>query len=197
MAGRQRSRVAAAYQARVAAIHAAIDTRIRALYVDVDPDAIEQSIDDFIARAEPVIAAGQASVAELVAAYVRTASGDLVDAAGNVEAIVGTTRQGASLVDGMAAFGSMILGQIADGKSVDDAMQFGESLATRFADSEVTGAGDRQIDVLAAVEVVTGWEGVVSPEACDACQSNAGRHELDEEIYRHPWCNCQRLPIFG
>jgi hypothetical protein len=199
---RARSRVVDAYRTRAAGIRRLILARVDELYADVDPGDISGSIDRFIADAEPIITAGQASMATLVAAFVRAYSaagqGELVEPADDVEEIAGTTRDGSSLAIGMAAFGPMILSQIAGGATVDDAMAFGQHLATRFADSEVTGAADRELEHQAAgADRIVGWEGLVAPGSCNPCLANAGQHGLDEEIYRHPDCNCERIPVLG
>jgi hypothetical protein len=195
-------RASVRYQARVAQVKASIAAEIRTLYADVDPAAIDASMARFITEAEPVIAAGQASVADLTAAFIRASAfaqtGDLLDLADDADDIAGTTRGGAPLREGMGAFGPMVMGQIAQGKTVDEAMAFGEYLASRFADNELTGAGDRSLDAQgAALDAVIGWEGIVAPDACDPCQGNAGRHDVGDEVYRHPGCNCQRVAVFA
>lgn len=191
-----------AYRDRVAAVHAEVARRLTALYGDVvDAADIKASFERFIAEAELVVAAGQSSVASLAEAYLlrRAARVDIELALGDLsEEVVGTTRDGSDLITGMAAFGPMVLGQIAGGKTVDEALQFGEYLATRFGDSELTGTADRILEDPVVRDRLTGWEGIVRPDACDACtESNEGPHELADEIYRHPNCGCIYQPMFG
>jgi hypothetical protein len=137
-------------------------------------------------------------VAAFIRAYSATGDGELVEPADDVEVIAGTTRDGSSLAVGMAAFGPMILSQIAGGSSIDDAIAFGENLATRFADSELTGAADRELEHQAtSTDRIVGWEGLVAAGSCTPCLANAGRHDLADEMYRHPDCNCERIPVLG
>lgn len=201
VASRQAERVTGRYVSRLAEIRKAIDTRVLALFDDIDPDAIDASVVAFVERAAPVITAGQASTAALTAAFIRSLglarTGELLDLA-DIDPIVGTTRDGAPLADGMAAIGPMILEQIGSGRPLAEALDFGAHLASRFADNELTGAADRTIDVQArSISVITGWEGIVSPDACDPCKENEGPHDLADEIYRHPDCGCERIPVFG
>ena len=97
----------------------------------------------------------------------------------------------------MAAFGAMVLGQIAGGKAIEEALAFGEYLATRFGDSELTGTADRIVADPVVQDRLSGWEGLVQPGSCDPCKGNEGRHELVELIYRHPNCHCVYQPVFG
>lgn len=202
MASHLPSRLVQSYRQRLEAIRADITSRVEALYGDVDPADISASYDRFIAESAPIIERGQASTVALAAAFLRSYSalrhGALIDIADEAEPIAGTTVAGTPLPEGMAAFGSMVLGRIRDGAPLDEAMAFGRSLVSGFADKEVTGAADRSIDTAAnATGRVTGWEGIVSPDACDPCQANAGLHDIDVEIYRHPNCDCQRIPVIA
>lgn len=189
-----------AYRARVDAIHREVERRLVALYGDrIDPADIKASFAHYIDDAEPVIAAGQATVASLAEAYLESRAARVgVELALNdlSEEVVGTTRDGSDLPTGMAAFGAMVLGQIAGGKAVDEAIQFGEYLATRFADAELTGTTDRIRDDPVVRDRLTGWDGIVNAGACDGCQANEGRHPLSEEMYRHPNCGCIWQPVF-
>lgn len=203
MPSRSASRVAARYRERVARIRALVDTRIIALYGDtIDPAAIDASFARFIDLIEPLIAAGQASVAVTAAAAVRSIAlaerDELLEVDPDEDAIAGTTREGRSLRDGMAAWGPMVLGQIAAGRSADEALEYGSYLVSRFADSELTGAGDRELEHQGReIGPLSGWEGIVQPDACDPCQENAGVHELTWSAYRHAHCACVVVPVFG
>lgn len=165
-------------------------------------DDVLASFDAYAARIEPTIIAGQAAMTRMAAAFIRAygqaTTGAIVEVDADPTDIVGTTKAGESLRSGMAAWGPMVLGRIADGATVDDARDFGRFLAERFTDGELTGAADREIarqaDVLPAI---VGVRGFVAPEACDPCQGNAGDHELGWDPYRHGGCNCVTEPIFG
>lgn len=190
-----------AYQARVEAIHREVERRLVALYGDrIDSADIKATFDRYIGDAESIIAGGQASVASLAEAYLesRAARAGVALALDDLgEDVIGTTRDGSDLPTGMAAFGGMVLGQISIGRTVEQALEYGQYLATRFADSELTGTADRIRDDPVVRDRLTGWEGVVSAESCDPCKSNEGSHELADEIYRHPGCDCVWVPVFG
>lgn len=192
-------RLLEAYRRRVAAVHALVDRQVLELFGDIDPDAIADSFRDFVDKAAPVIAAGQQSTAALAAAFMRAylfaRTGRLVDLE-NLDEIAGTRPDGTPIADGMGAFGPMVLGRIADGAAAAQALDFGRYLATRFADGELTSAGDRAIagQVERSGRFRT-WEGLVSQGACDPCAANAGIHPIDVPIYRHPGCRCVYVPL--
>lgn len=202
MPSRQAERVAARYRDRVTRIRAVVDARLAELYGDlVDPAAIDASFRAFTAEAEPIIAAGQASVATLAAAAVQSigiVDGDMLLEPDTDDAIPGTTHEGKSLPDGMAAIGPMILAAIAGGRALDEAIEFGRSLVSRFADNEVNLAGDRELEHQgSALGPLVGWEGIVSADACDPCVENAGQHPIDWTPYRHGNCQCTVIPVFA
>lgn len=190
----------AAYRARISAVQAEVARRLTATYgTSIDPNAIADSFHRFIPRAEDLIAAGQASVASVTEAYLDTRAADSgVDLAlDDLPDLAGTTRDGEPLASGMAAWGPMVLGQIGEGASLEDALGFGQYLATRFGDNELTGVVDRIHEADPVRSALTGWEGIVAPGSCDACQENAGTHPIDWQPYRHPGCNCDVEPVFG
>jgi predicted ABC-type ATPase len=83
-------------------------------------------------------------------------------------------------------------------RSVKEALGFGQGLVERTADNEVQAAGDEEAErQIAEVVTMIGWEGIVSPEACDRCQTNVGFHPKDEPIYRHPNCGCEKAYVFS
>lgn len=190
-----------AYRRRVAALRAEVERRLVALYGNrIDPEDITASFETFIADAEALITAGQASAAALAEAYLasRAARADVELALDDLsDDVIGTTRAGEPLVAGMAAFAPMVLGQIGDGRPVDEAIDYGRFVAARFADAEVTGTIDRIDEDPVVRSQLVGWEGTVQPGACDGCQENAGTHELDWTPYRHGYCNCVVEPVFG
>lgn len=190
-----------AYRDRVEAIHREVDRQLLALYGGlIDPADIKGSFDRFTADAEPIIAAGQSSVAAMAEAYLSSRAARVgvelaLDQLG--ESVIGTTRDGSDLQTGMAAFAAMVLGQIAGGKAVDVALQFGQYVATRFADSELTGSADRIREDPVVRDRLSGWQGIVAPGACDPCVGNEGLHALSDPMYRHPGCHCIYEPVFA
>lgn len=160
---------------------------------DIDPDDIAGSYASLAAKAAPVVVAGQSHAATLVQGLVRVQAGLDVARPQDLSAML-TAAQ-----DGMGALGPMVLASIGNGASLPDALAYGDYLLGRYGTSEVIKAADdeqaRAADV--AGGAIVGWTGIVSPDACDACQANAGDHGLDEEMWRHGNCGCERLPIYG
>lgn len=202
MASRRAERIAERYRTRSAAVRARVEARLGTLFGDeIEPAAIMPSFDRFIERATPVIAAGQASIATVTAAYLRSIAFGELDELLEIEAddeLSGTTRAGASLAEGLGGIGPMILAQIGAGHTVEEALDFGRYLVGRFGDAEITGAADRERERAAELlGPLTGWEGIVDADACDPCLENAGLHELTWTIYRHGRCHCTAIPVFG
>jgi len=190
----------AAYRRRLSVLRTAVEARLRTLYGGViDFDDLAGSFDRYVELAAPVIEAGQISAAALAEACLesRAARAGVALAIEEIETAVGTTRAGAPLAEGMAAFGPMVLEQVGLGRSREEVLGYGEFLATRFADAELTGTVDRIEQSPEVRQRVTGWEGTVRPDACDGCQANAGAHPVDWEPYRHGNCDCIVEPLFG
>lgn len=189
-----------AYRRRLAAIRAEVLRRIIALYGDeLDPAEILTSMATWTEQATVILEGGQASIAALTEAYLE----ELADAAGTelgfddtTERLAGTTRAGMSLAEGMAAFGPMVLAQIANGRNAADALEYGRYLAERFADAEMTGVVDRIHEDPLVRTRLAGWDCTVQPDACDGCLENAGRHELTWVPYRHGNCHCEVEAVF-
>lgn len=154
----------------------------------IELDAIVDSYGVFSRDVAPIIEAGQAAAQLLSAAYLAALGGKRLDPD---ETIAGTTRAGKPLVEGMAAFGSMMLGAIGNGSSADEAVSYGATLAEGFADFQVTTAADRETERQTSSGAWQ-WEGIVQPGSCDPCMDNEGVHDASEEFYRHNDCNCDR-----
>lgn len=185
------------YRRQIDALRTTLTQRLEAQWGDaVDPDNIADSVQAYIDRVTPTIEAGQATAQALATAYIGSyvslRTGQPYEPLDPDEALIGTTRDGLPLTEGMAAIGPMVLGRIADGVSLQDALDTGRYLAGRFADNEVTGIVDRETDRQREAAPFTGWEGIIAPDACERCQVNAGEHDLGEDLYRHPGCNCDR-----
>lgn len=185
------------YRARLAELRNQILAQLNRIYADtIDPDDLDAAFGEFNPRAAVLLQAGQARGITLASAYlmaqITMEAGRRPDLGAFTGAgIIGTTAAGASLVDGMAAFPAMVKGQIGKGADIPQAVEYGRFLAERFGDAEVTSAVDRHTEAVTSRSgEFTGWEGIVSGNACDACAANAGFHSLDEPMYRHGSCNC-------
>lgn len=170
-----------------------------ALYGDmVKADDLDASYAGFFAPAAALVEAGQANGVALASGYLETLisleagrQARLTDL--SATGVVGINAEGATLAEGMAAMPAMVKEQIGKGVPVAEAMAFGQYLAERFADAEVTSAVDRHTDaVTRASGQFTGWTGVLAG-TCDRCRSkNGGTHDLGTPMYRHPHCKCSK-----
>lgn len=187
------------YRAQRTATRRSVAQSVHRTYVEtVDPDEIVGSFAKTATRVAPAIADGQLRTATQTGAFLRQLAtvqvGSVVEPI--LPALAGLTEKGLPLVEGMAALGPMVLGSISDGMVIEDALAFGDFLFTRFADAEVTRVADEVIEAQPRTRVV-GWEGVVAPNACPECQANSGLHGMDEQMYRHPACFCERVLVYG
>jgi hypothetical protein len=190
-----------AYAQALARLRAIVDARVRAAYGELDPDAISESFAAFAAKAVPLIVAGQQTAQRLAEGYLRAlvinGTGRPFELATPSPA-VGVTREGRSILDGLAAIPAMVLGRIGAEATTDEALEFGRYLVERFTDAEVLDAADRTIAAQAQRAPVVGWNGVVEPDACDPCNElNSGFHTMDTPIYRHGACQCAMEIVFA
>jgi hypothetical protein len=192
--------VSRAYRRRLAELRDSVTRRALAEYA-IDESAIAASFEAYAARIAPILESGQASIQRLADAFLRTAAfrslGERVEP--DPAPIVGTTQHGATLLEGMAAWGPMVLGQIAGGRSTAEALDYGRFLVERFSDAELTATADRELahQATSGRLRIVAWDGVVSPGSCDPCQANAGRHDRLWVPYRHGGCNCDQVPVFA
>jgi hypothetical protein len=167
---------------------------------EIDGDDILDSAGRVADRILPTIVAGQANAQRLAQGFYRGFSiatlGRTIEPLQALE-IAGTRADGSSVRSGMEAIGPMILGQIAGGRDLGSALEFGRYAFERFADAEVRGAADREKQNQETRPEIVGWEGIVDDAACDNCQANVGVHDLDEEMWRHGNCNCERIPVLA
>lgn len=164
----------------------------RAWSADMDPDDIPGSFGRVVDRTAPLVVAGQAHAAALVQGLVRAQVGSEALRPVDLTNMLGVAR------DGMGAIGPLVLTAIGEGRTVADALAYGDYLLGRFGTNEVIKAADNeQARVSASVPSIVGWEGIVSPDACDDCRANAGAHDLSEDMWRHGNCGCERLPVYG
>jgi hypothetical protein len=166
----------------------------------VDPNDIKGSAELIARKLGPALTTRQRFMQTMTAGYYRSMgiaeTGTVIEPMQLLD-IAGTRLGGEPIAAGMDAIGPMMMEQIGNGASADKALEFGRYAFTRYADAEVRGAADREAANQSERPEVIGWEGIVSPDACDLCQENAGFHELDEEMYRHGNCGCERVPVYS
>jgi hypothetical protein len=166
-----------------------------------DEDDIGGSADRVVRRLVPTLTAEQRVAQGLARGFVRSTSvadlGRAVDPLAPLPEVAGTTRGGMTLAEGMAAIGPMVLSSVGKGATVEAAREYLAFAVERFGTNEVIGAGDREQEHQQTRQEIIGWEGIVSSDACDPCQDNAGVHDPDEEMYRHGNCTCTRVPVWG
>ncbi len=193
-------RLAQSYAVRLAELRRQIAVRLERLYgSEVDPDAIAESVARLADQVTPILEAGQASAATLAAAVVGAlADADIARADDGLAAIPGTRPDGSPLRPVMAAWGPMILAQVAAGRALADALDYGRHVVSVFADQELVAAADRGTEVaVGIVGDLAGWRGTIDADACDGCTANDGDHPIDWSPYRHGGCHCVVTPIFA
>jgi hypothetical protein len=186
------------YRKRLDEIRSQLSADLRRQFEALDADNLDGSFEEFVAENEARIAAGKATAQTLAVTYLELL-GERVgfEPLPEDEALADETEAG-TIRDGLAAIVPMVKAAIGNGKPVDEAIAFGGSLVERFVDNEMTRTADAEIERQSrAADVITGWRGIVSADSCDPCQDNAGEHSLDEELYRHPSCDCEREPVFS
>ena len=183
--------IARNYRARLRAVRAETMRRLGLAYDVVTEADIEASYAAFVPLAARHITAGQGAAQTLTRGYLRGVSGaDPLP----VAKLAGTSKAG-TITDALSGIAPFILGAIAKGASASDAVNVtGAYFVDRMADNEITRVVDREIDGQKAR--AKGWEGITSAPT-DACVGNAGFHTFDEEIYRHPGCNCEREVVYA
>lgn len=193
--------VDAAYRARIADLKARVQALIRGAFrEELDVEDIKGTFDAFASRAADLIATGQATAQELALSYVTdlaetvTLEGDPYEPLPPDEEAVGITAKGLDLEASLGAIAPLMLAAIADGRPPEEALAYGESLAAGQGDAEVAAAADTEAErqIEHAGPRISGWQGIVSPDACERCQVNQGFHDRSEQIYRHPNCDCER-----
>jgi len=152
---------------------------------------IEATYAAFIPLGARTITAGQGAAQTLTRAYLRSIAGaDPLP----VATLAGTSKAG-TITDALTGLAPFILSAIAKGASPDEAVNVtGAYFVDRLADNELTRVVDREID--GQKSRAKGWVGITSAPS-DACADNAGFHTFDEEIYRHPGCNCEREVVYA
>ncbi len=181
------------YRAQVTALRQRVLSTLHGLYdAGVEFDDLDASFALVVPQAASVVRAGQEAGVALTTGYltilvaleVGRAFGDVGSSAiADVDA----------LATGMDAIPALMKQQIGQGIGPSETLDYGRFLVDRFSDAEVTRAIDMHTETLTReTRQFTGWEGIVSGNACDGCQSNAGLHDLAEDMYRHGSCNCTK-----
>lgn len=195
-------RLDATYRSRLAATRDLLVAQIEREYGVLDAEDIRGSFDEFASVAVPRIEAGQATVQTMSAAYIRSLVEEDTEAEepvvlASMRELAGATSEGQPLADVLDGIKWSILGKIAEGNVPLEAISIGEFYIKSLVDNEITAVADKVIDEQSqALDQITGWEGDVNPDACERChENNDGVHRLDDPIYRHPGCNCTKIPI--
>jgi hypothetical protein len=181
-----------AYRLRLRTVRAETIRRLGDAYGRTVTEAeIEASFAAFVPIAARHITAGQGAAQTLTRAYLRGIS--RLDPL-PVATLAGTSKAG-TITDALTGIAPFILGAIANGASASQAVNVtGAYFVDRMADNEITRVVDREIEGQKAR--AKGWEGITSAPS-DPCVGNAGFHSFDEDIYRHPGCNCERVVVYG
>jgi len=191
MAGRRADAITRNYRLRLRAVRAETMRQLALAYGRVTTAEIEATYAAFVPLGARTISAGQGASQTLTRAYIRGVSGEDPEP---VAPLAGTSKAG-TITDALSGLSLFILGAIAKGATADEAVSVtGAYFVDRMADNELTRVVDREIE--GQKGRATGWVGITSAPT-DACAGNAGFHTFDEEIYRHPGCNCERVVVFA
>jgi hypothetical protein len=194
------SKVDRLYRQRLDAIRTQLSADLRRRFEALDADDLDGSFEEFVAENEHRIAAGKATAQTLAVTYLELLGAEVgvdFEPLPEDEGLPDRTEAG-TIRDGLAAIPAMVKAAIGEGRPVEEAIAFGASLVERFTDNEMTRAAEEETERQSrASDRIVGWEGVVSAGSCDPCQGNAGVHGLDEEMYRHPSCDCTRTVVFA
>ncbi len=180
------------YRNRLDQIRRAVAARITALYGStISGESLDDEFGRLFLPAAGIVAAGQSQARATASGYLRAL---ITLGAGRTAALpVLSLPSLADITKRMDAWPAMVKGQIGEGRSLIEALDTGRYLAERFADREVVGTVDAQTELATKTGQFRGWEGIVSPESCDPCKDNEGFHQVDEPIYRHGTCQCDRM----
>lgn len=160
----------------------------------IEPDELDASFIRLFPKVAQIVRAGQAAGVTITTAYLsalvlrdarRTARLPIL------RELVGTTKAG-TFEQAMGAWPVMVKHQIAEGRSTEEAVEYGSYLVTRFGDAEVTRVMDEQMEHATTKSgAFRGWVGILHPPTCDECVArNMGFHGLDEQPFRHGSCDC-------
>lgn len=191
MADRRAEIIARNYRLRLREVRAETMRRLARAYGIVTEAEIEATYATFVPLGARTITAGQGAAQTLTRAYLRGVGG--VDPL-SVPPLAGTSKKG-TITEALTGLAPFILGAIAKGAAPAEAISVtGAYFVDRLADNEMTRVVDREID--GQKDRAKGWIGITSAPS-DACVGNAGFHTFDEDIYRHPGCNCEREVVFA
>jgi hypothetical protein len=180
-----------AYVARLKAQRLELSRRLDATWARIHADAIQDSYGSSVAPiAARLITAGQASALGTTRGYIRALGVQLAEPFAKPGAtLAGTTS------DAIASIGSVVLGAIGEGRSVQDALDWGRELLVRTGDAEFTRTVDDETSGQAgATGRFVGWRGITYG-AVDDCVQNEGDHTFDQDMVRHANCRCDRVLI--
>lgn len=185
--------IARNYRLRLRALRAEMMRRVaRAYAASLREEDIRASYDErFVPIAARTITAAQGGAQTLTRAYIRGAGGFEPLP---VPPLAGTSKAG-TMTAALVGIMPFILGAIAEGSTPTEALGLGQRYIDRMADNELTRVVDAEIGGQVSGQRVKGWIGIVNAP-CPACADNAGEHTFDEEMYRHPFCRCDRELLF-
>lgn len=188
--------IESAYRARVRALLDVMAARLEGEYGRrVNLADVDRTFAAFAPQAAALIEQAQASGVSFTLGYMRQMlterAGRLIEPAPLRFSPVGLTEKGRPLLEGMAAIPALVKAEIGKGRPLQEIRDYGSFLIRRFGDAETTRAIEAAADLVARdTPEVIGWEGVVSAAACGPCRGNAGRHSLNQQMYRHGGCDC-------
>lgn len=173
-------------------------------WAGVDPGALDVSLRRFAAAGAALIALGQRTAQVASAAYVRTVVQleveDSLPALGTAPGVAGRTVDGRPVADALGVVAPVVFLALRGGRSVSQALRYGQAAAARTAVTQVGDAGRQEVAWQGRQSGgrLSGWAWVVDRAGgCAACLASANNdtHDWDERMESHPWCSCTRAPV--
>lgn len=186
---------------RVAQVRRAVVSTVQRSWVSLD-DYRDADIARWVRAVSPVVQAGQIRTAALtdayLAAYRSEITGGSVRPVGvPVEVAIGA--RGIPTAEVYARMGPEVWSRLANGLTIDQAIQAGLARAVKVAATDMQLAKTHAADyVMSADDTVTSYRRVVNGKTCSLCISAADRTYYRGNLLPiHPGCDCGIQPVYG
>lgn len=186
---------------RVAQVRRATVSTVQRSWLALDAYR-DADIAAWVRTVSPVVQAGQIRTAALtdayLAAYRAEVTGELSRPVG-VPTEVATGARGVPTAEVYARMGPEVWSRLANGLSIDQAVQAGLARAVKVAATDLQLAKTHAADyVLRADDTVTSYRRVINGETCSLCISAADRTYYRGDLLPiHPGCDCSVQPVYG
>lgn len=186
---------------RVAQVRGAVTSTVKRSWLALD-DYRDADIARWVRTVSPVVQAGQVRTAALTDAYLAAYRSEVMGGAVHpvgVPSDVATGARGVPTAEVYARMGPEVWSRLADGLSIDEAIQAGLTRAVKVAATDMQLAKIHAADyVMSADDTVTSYRRVVNGKTCSLCISAADRTYYRGNLLPiHPGCDCGVQPVYG